>query len=1186
MRYRKLAALTLSAILSFMIMINGVHALEKSGFTFELIISPTDLPPVIYDHLETPVFYTPQEITDFYLPLLYKKNTAGTLCLDRSDVAYYLKSKTNFESFEWVKGYYLKNVSYNELYPIYSCENVDYGNYTKEECSITNYGSTPKWILKWKPIPTSFCIDPNKWGAIYLHAHKNPTLESWRVDVVPVFKGIELSEYAWFSNDWSSRRQFNLTEDDGFTRVNEFVVRNFTGLTGKQADNDDLRIINDSDNSTIPFYVLSSTSDTAEIMIRENWTASGINTYYIYYNNPTATDPAYSTADWPGDYFDGGSLNTNMWDQFNDTDASNWWGVGDGVLWFNESDAGGTPGYIVTRSKINFTSSDTWTFELRYNFTQIHATYSAWTFLNMGFRTTDVKTYGCGHVYNTYETYCSDPDAADNHNQNNGGTVNLSSAASSSDGFPNIMRLQHLDINNNLVQFSNDGGSTWTSWINITGIAGDVPKKFQFGKGATGTGYGLASTYIYFIDYVKPSTANNMTFSLGAEETAGSDWGSPTFYDNQSSTPANYNPSVYSTENVTWNTSTPYNYSEICLNASGSWYCYETTRVNSNRSTYQHIAPATTFLWYMGANDSNNNWEYTLNYSETIAQNSSMSCYQTYDQSSPLNYGINLAARCSCTQLEGIVGMFRNDTNVTAQNNTGISLSAGSHDYICNVTSSDNYTSESDSDTFNINRINPTWYSIIGGSASNMSSFPTGSNVTINHTIETLTNECEISSCFNTFWLNDTLGDWDPADDPMWNHYAPNNFQYFGWNNSLAVDDWYFMSNNSMTENYSSSFIIYGFTIGGGLTIDVLDELTSGDLTFNLSLSNSTHETVEYNLAIFQPNSTNMIYGNITLIYSATGYPARVSYLTNITNSTNESIVLYLLSSTEGVYVTFFVYSNVYPAGYPDVTVTGSKLIGSNTTIADSRISDDEGKGYLFLYPYSIHSIEAIDPNGVSETMDDYYPSAAFILRLSIDDSVEPPDLSWKFTNISYNLTPTDVYIRNTSTNLTLINFTLLSSDSKLQYYGMNISLANGTVIYSNNTTSTTGGFIAVNFNMTGRDGQVITVLTWFKKDGYDFFTWTRKYIVVKRSSWIPDILEAFVPGGWLGIAEIYSQIIALFVSLSGAAGTKKVFQQSGGSLVFMLILAIFVFAGLFNWLIYLNLALLGLILIAGSKYW
>jgi len=103
----------------------------------------------------------------------------------------------------------------------------------------------------------------------------------------------------------------------------------------------------------------------------------------------------------------------------------------------------------------------------------------------------------------------------------------------------------------------------------------------------------------------------------------------------------------------------------------------------------------------------NQSWNVTLKQNErqdfTLSKNSS-TITLIFNPSSPQNYPTPINASCSSNG-DGVLKLYRNGVDVTAtENNQYIELSAGSYNYICNITEGNYYNSNSTSSNYIINQ--------------------------------------------------------------------------------------------------------------------------------------------------------------------------------------------------------------------------------------------------------------------------------------------------------------------------------------------------------------------------------------------------------------------------------------------------------------------------------------------------
>lgn len=1146
--------LLLITLVIFLVLAAPTLALEKAGYTFNLVRDGSDYPSKVLERIVEPRYYTPTGITQFDLTFTMKKNTVGDVDYTRSDFGYYFKEFRKENPFTDIKVSYLGNQTFYYDRPIEECWPV--GNTT--ECSVIGYDSIEDWHMIWKKIPATIPIKSGQLYAVNIRANTAPTLESWSVDIVPILKTIVLEEFAWWNNDFTSAMNITIDNTGNANALTNFVMFfNVTYDGDMKVDFTDLRFINDSVDGAanaieLDYFWLQ--------VVSGSWGIVGVEVDYI----PASSTRLIST------YFKnaGASSTQNGTDTFFSFDHYD--GAFDTNIWSIQA---GTP--IVSNSIVECEAQTSFRTIWNYQYNIIIGG-------NCSFET-NAGIYWSGWGLNkAQDTERAMFFMTSNNNWSNtrtGGSENntiISDFTTPVDTYDwHIFEIRR-PVDNSFIEYRIDFHNESNHTIDIP-VATDGGLAF-INHPAGDSGVSMFCDWVY----IENNTYPRPTYSFGAKQSGGADeWGTPTFYANQSSSPSNYNPNVQTTMNVTFNTTTlQFNYSQICHNASGSWGCSETTRANDNRSTYQLVSPATTYQWYMGANDSvNGDWRYTLNYTITVNSNSTTSCSQTFVESSPINYGTALTARCSCQQLEGTTYMYQNTTNVTGVNNTGVVYGVGSYDYVCNVTQSQNYTAETDSDSFTINRANPTYYSWIGGILNtNSSTFPLGTNVTTNQTIFTLTGECVVATCFNTYWIERT-GDWKvPAE---WNGLNPTNYEWLAWNNTLTAGDYYFKSNTTQTQNYSSSEIIYEFTIGSALTINVLEENTLNDIVFNITLYNSTFSITEYNTNLFTSNASNVPYGVVTVNYWTTTHPQR-TYYTVLTNASNESIVLYLYATgLTGQYVSFYTL-NAQEALISNAEITMKRLINSTDTIVAQQRTDASGVATMYLdytYNYDL-DVYAVGYNIVNTSLTP--TQTAYKIYLTTNTSFS---YSAMFDDINYSLTPLGPL--NNNTNYTFV-YSLTSSNSSLEWFGWNFT--NGTVIHSNNTTGAAGGTLTFTLN-TSEIGGNFTLTIYFKKTSYDPLYLDFDYYVYNVNASTHSIIgiaERNIAGDLDITPEVFGILSIIATAIAAGFGSQFI-KQIGGGVLGLSVLGLFTFLGTFmfglaywfGWLLFMMTAL-----IIGSYYW
>ncbi len=1012
----------LLALVFFLVLAMPVHALELNGYSFELVRDASDYPKKVLDRIVEPRYYTPQCLVECDLTYTMKKNTAGNLQLERSDLSWYFQEWQKENGFEDIRVKYLANETFYHQEPIEECETgTRLDGTTGKICHTNGYNEIEDWRLVWKKVPASIPVKSGQLYAINIRAISKASLNEWSVDLVPMLKNMYLTEFAWWNSSFGKYANISSNQAPNRNESITFFMNDIVGWSRGDIENDcsDIRIVNESSNEELDYYVDVCNNTHIRVGFLNKYNVSGV-IASVYWNATVEAENKSMRMFF--DDFNDNSIDTNDW-AFS-TSCTNTGNVAEQNEVLNQT---GTVGGSCDFFWYSNTSA------LRYE-----TVYAKWySYLEGGVNqkasgiSLNIRNISGQNARNLMRGG-NDPDTV----------VFLDQAVAW--GTPQAFPLS-LDKWFWFMTYADAGnyyGKVWNVTDQNEPVANTVTQNWASRDGWFGL-YFDANNRVTFDDFqvwavgYRPTfyiTSSTLTLGGTQNLTAGT-W--INYTNDNDNVPAKYNPSFSSDFETEWTStdSNGYNVSLFHSNHTGSWVAYPTSRTG-NYSYTNITVGATTFQWYMWANNSIGNANFTANHTNTIALNDSTSCFQTFAESTPITYPTGLTARCSCEQLEGTTRMYQNATNVTAANNSATVYGASAYNYVCNVTASGNYTTETATDNFTINRGTPTFISTIGGIVdTNASFFPENSNVTINHTIVTGTGECIKATCFNTFWLNDTLGDWDTAGQPIWHTTNPNNFQYFGWNNTLAVDDWYFMSNNTETANYSASETIWHFSIGTILSVDVLDEQTETGINFNITLSNDSFSSTAYNQTLFQANSTNMPYGDIQIIIWAAGYGQRNYYVDGLSNASNETIIGYLVSG--GTQVSFTI-RNILEQPLDDIEIDIVRVLSDGWTVVAQGITDDTGAYPFYLDTNANYKINLYDPDAVYDTKNStLIPSATTYTIYMFREIYEIPsywmywreiDTSCAFTNASRqvecNWTDTSTHLDNITMTVTEMNLT------------------------------------------------------------------------------------------------------------------------------------------------------------------
>jgi len=113
--------------------------------------------------------------------------------------------------------------------------------------------------------------------------------------------------------------------------------------------------------------------------------------------------------------------------------------------------------------------------------------------------------------------------------------------------------------------------------------------------------------------------------------------------------------------------------------------------------------PAGIYVFKANISDTANYTNYQATETFTLNRETS-SCSLSVDPASPINYETQMKATCSCNNQEATPSLYRNEVNVTSQNNTYVTLGYNSYSFVCNVTQTANYTSATTSASYTINK--------------------------------------------------------------------------------------------------------------------------------------------------------------------------------------------------------------------------------------------------------------------------------------------------------------------------------------------------------------------------------------------------------------------------------------------------------------------------------------------------
>jgi hypothetical protein len=355
-----------------------------------------------------------------------------------------------------------------------------------------------------------------------------------------------------------------------------------------------------------------------------------------------------------------------------------------------------------------------------------------------------------------------------------------------------------------------------------------------------------------------------------------------------------------------------------------------------------------------------------------------------------------------------------------------------------------------------------------------------------------------------------------------------------------------------------------------GLFIRTFDENSLQQIYFNYLISNDTYSLHGNNTWILSISCENLPKGETTIIISNSSYVDRYYYLT-----LNQSTTLnaYLIQTGTGNYITTFVYSNTQPTGISGATTSALRFLNGSWVVIDQKITDAQGKGYFYLYPWANHKVRATYGSAITQ-IESYYPNPSFILYIQLNNQTISANYTWLFDTLAYSLLPTSTYV----SGVTPINFSVVSTAGDLESYSINITKyyhKNYTQLYANEVTgSPLGGVISYNLNVTQYQNSTerFEVVIKIKRAGYAEWNYTKYYIPWQEFSYLPLYMTQLKIGGFGIKSDFGTHIIALFCALAAGGMVSRINVSGysvgtfGGSVLFIIVLCFFAYFGFFAW--------------------
>jgi len=1103
------------------------------------------------------------------------------------NLGFYLQSM-NFDK-SLVKNVYIyewKTIA--KEYPTYDVRRISkecFDNTTEKyyDCSYDETyqnGTAIKNVLDWKPTKMALITQADKVSAEY-GAIAIPKLTSkekyddfgsafdyngtkrfkitWNTPIVKTEYGWGSSGYyavydkisgydydPWWDSNWNYCK--NVTIQIYQTENSLPISKNITGL--KLTNSYEGRLVNAScgnDGSEVNHtvkssYVASASDDWVDIEFPFSGSANV--TWSYYYGNPSAPDPAYyfllfkpnfySSCDWTNDWYSGDQAK---------------YACGGGALNASKIDSGqfASDQLQTKNSYLSYGSITVWNIhymtsasgnEYYTRFLTGTTSQGAWD----NYYNVMLTTANKYRIYKLSPTMDNDTGVALQYQKNVSVKLHYNPTADTTAlWFYNSTDSQLFNINHTSVP---DVGY-WGTWTDAS-TTGSLVRYYAF--------------KIYF-GFVNPRNNNLPTVTLGAEEEPPNK--PPQWSDNSSSTPSVYSPTTTSNFQVKWtddNDANGYNYSIFSSNCTGSWANYTTSRTG-NYSYVNITMPACSNAgWKFYANDSSNVWNTTNTWYFTInkADSPLFLCFQN---STTTNCSLQYSTYWHITNVgEYLYEIYPNSVKWTAGH-------SGTSDYLffrtyngVNHSNVDNNTwfvyNATNGDSWGVNYTvlgNQNYSANYSGQGFKINKGTPAINITFNTSATVMEGEAVLINCNKPSELTVNLyNDTSSISNPY-------TFDTTG----LAGNNFNFTCNTTGNANYSSATTNKSLSVTflGGVYVEAFNEQNyTEQLTFNITVFNTTTSDTAYNQVIYQNNT---ISGDVTIYIWSSGYPQRNRYVL-VPADSFVSFDTYLLSSAKGQYVSFYILDY---AGNPvyNALVEARRLINNSWQVVDEEKTDNSGIATLFLDYETLHHI-SIEYGGTWYLSNSSLIPTQTLYRYYINPT-NATNYTTPFTNLNITIYPQSLGLEYSTQNQTFM-CGVYSSDSKLEYYGMNLTLPNGTSSFTN-TTSSTGGTITKYFNLTElyyNDQKNISYDCFFKKQNHTQYDLAITYFIYNTSQAnITSLEKAVAQARSLGFTELALGILSLIIAgvVGGFVGR---FNSVGGGMITIVLLGfLWLYLGLFE---------------------
>lgn len=236
--------------------------------------------------------------------------------------------------------------------------------------------------------------------------------------------------------------------------------------------------------------------------------------------------------------------------------------------------------------------------------------------------------------------------------------------------------------------------------------------------------------------------------------------------------------------------------------------------------------------------------------------------------------------------------------------------------------------------------------------------------------------------------------------------------------------------------------------------------MTDSSIRKTLSFSNSSVNP-SYGFC-FSPQDKLINYNYSIQYQNGSNYPAKTYTTTgNLTNTTTNKL-LYLLSSGNGLYVTFQV-TNLASQPISNVYVSATGGLDS-----ESGMTDGSGSITFFLNPLITYIINA-SKIGYPESVSFITPTQS-LYSITLGQQTISTNITDLSQGISFATNPLNSYLVNDTTYT--FNYTLVSTFWNVDLFGFSLYGSNNSLLTST-SSATNGGTVSINYNV-GNDSSIL----------------------------------------------------------------------------------------------------------------